>query len=138
MSQSESSTDPALNALPSGHDVIAPKNLDLFGQPNERERSSFEVSQRFQTIFNKSGQPEFVVIPYQKFVQLYQQSMPEKQISRLRACREYRKLTQGELAERLKITQAALSQMEAPGKNLRRKTILKLAEALDVDPEQLL
>jgi DNA-binding Xre family transcriptional regulator len=35
------------------------------------------------------------------------------------------------------ITQAALSQIEQPGKKLRRATLEKLAEALDLHPEQL-
>lgn len=78
----------------------------------------------YQTIYEK-GKPAFAVIPYEEFLQLYPQLKEEKTIphevvrkiikqdvSRIRAWREYLGLTQEELANRLNITQAALSQFQ--------------------------
>jgi len=46
-------------------------------------------------------------------------------------------LTQKEVAEKIGITQAALSQMESGEKKLRKATLEKLAEALGVSVEQI-
>jgi len=54
----------------------------------------------------------------------------------VRAWREYLKLTQAE-ADRMGISQAALSQMEAGGKRLRKATLEKMAAAMDIRIEQL-
>lgn len=58
-----------------------------------------------------------------------------------RAWREYLGLTQAEVAERMGITQPALSQLEAAarpsGTRPRRATFKRLAEALGVSVEQL-
>jgi hypothetical protein len=35
------------------------------------------------------------------------------------------------------ITQAALSQLEVPGRKLRKQTVIALAAALNVQPDQL-
>ena len=53
------------------------------------------------------------------------------------AWREYLRLTQTEVAERMVITQAALSQMGAGRKRLRKATLKKLAAAMGIDVEQL-
>lgn len=103
----------------------------------------------FQTI-DQDNTPEFVVIPYKKFIELFPKHLHEivvphpiaslmanKKISRIRAWREHLKLTQKEVAKRLKISQAALSQMEIPGKKLQKTTVMKLAKALGLPPEQL-
>ncbi|MDP2853523.1 MAG: helix-turn-helix transcriptional regulator [Smithellaceae bacterium] len=54
-----------------------------------------------------------------------------------RAWREYLGLTQKEVASRMGISQAALSQMESGEKKLRKASLEKLAEALELNVEQL-
>ena len=56
----------------------------------------------------------------------------------VRAWREYLRLTQVEIAERMGISKAALSQMEAGGERLRKLTLEKLAAAMGIGIEQLL
>jgi DNA-binding XRE family transcriptional regulator len=103
----------------------------------------------FQTIL-KNGKPEYVVIPYQQFIKIFPKHLQEdtvphavislmvdKNISRVRAWREYLQLTQEEVAVRLGVSQAALSQMEAPNTKLRKITLTKLAKALGITINQL-
>jgi predicted transcriptional regulator len=54
-----------------------------------------------------------------------------------RAWRDHFGLTQTEVAGRMGITQAALSQLEVPGRKLRKQTVIALAAALNVQPDQL-
>ncbi|MDP2752740.1 MAG: helix-turn-helix transcriptional regulator [Rhodocyclaceae bacterium] len=61
----------------------------------------------------------------------------ERDITYLRAWREYLGLTQAEVAERAGITQAALSQMESGEAKLRKASREKLAKAMGLNPEQL-
>ena len=105
-----------------------------------------------QTIM-QDGKPAFVVIPIDEYVRLFPKvpRVPEgdaiphevvgltikKGYTLIRAWREYLGLTQKEVAERMTITQAALSQMEAGKKRLRKVTLEKLAAALGLDVEQL-
>ena len=56
----------------------------------------------------------------------------------LRAWRDYLGLTQAELAGKAGISQAALSQMESGESKLRKATRSKLADAMGINPEQLL
>jgi ribosome-binding protein aMBF1 (putative translation factor) len=95
-----------------------------------------------------------VVIPYQDFLQIYPESqkmeiknatiphevvrkMVDKDISRVRAWREYLGLTQKDVAGRMQVTQAALSQMEQFNAKLKKLTREKLAAALGINYEQL-
>lgn len=55
----------------------------------------------------------------------------------VRAWREYKGISQAEMANRMKITQAAYSQMEKPKARLRKTTLARIAAALGVDIEQL-
>ena len=105
-----------------------------------------------QTIM-QDGKPVFVVIPFDEYIRLFPQTprVPEgdaiphevvgltikKRYTLVRAWREYLGLTQKEIAKRMGITQAALSQMEAGEKRLRRATLEKLAAALGIGVEQL-
>ena len=57
--------------------------------------------------------------------------------SLVRAWREYKKLSQREIAGRMKMSQAAYSQMEKPEARLKKATLEKIARALKVDIEQL-
>jgi len=61
----------------------------------------------------------------------------DRDITYLRAWREYLGLTQAEVAERAGISQAALSQMESGEAKLRKATREKLAKAMGLNPEQL-
>ncbi|WP_298435350.1 helix-turn-helix transcriptional regulator [Geobacter sp.] len=115
---------------------------------------------KIQTIY-QGGVPAFVVIPFQDFAREHpieaEQIKPlspripegdyiphevvellvEQNMSIVRAWREYLGLTQAEVAEKAGITQAALSQMEAGGKRLRKVTREKLATAMGLSPGQL-
>lgn len=105
----------------------------------------------FQTI-NKNGEPAFVVIPYDEFIQIYphlksEQTatiphavvslMVDKNISRLQAWREYLGFTQQEVAKKLGISQAALSQIESVNSKPRKETLRKLAEIYELTIGQL-
>ena len=103
-------------------------------------------------IIMQNGRPAFVVIPYDEYRRTFHgKKIPEgdgiphevvgmtvkKGYSLIRAWREYLGLTQQEVAERMRITQAALSQMESGGKRLRKETQQKLAAALGVQVTQI-
>lgn len=102
-----------------------------------------------QTIY-ENGKPAFAVIPYEEFLKICPEAKEETNIphevvkriikndmSFIRAWRVYLGLTQEELARRLNITQAALSQMEQAKTKLRKSTLEKLAKALGIQAEQL-
>ena len=57
---------------------------------------------------------------------------------RLKQIRTRRALTQKQLAERAKITTAAVARIERNEAEPRMTTVRKLADALDVDPEELI
>jgi len=103
----------------------------------------------FQTI-QQNGKPAFVVIPYDEFVTMHQEreqqhgipheiikQMLQKDISRIRAWREYLGFTQSEVAAKMGITQAALSQIEAIDSHPRKHTLNKMAKVLGVEIDQL-
>ncbi len=54
-----------------------------------------------------------------------------------RAWREYKGLTQAQLATKLGISQSAMARMKRPDANLRIKTLKKLADVLGITVEQL-
>lgn len=105
-----------------------------------------------QTLY-QNGKPAFAVIPYADYLRLRDakpriplgDAVPHEVIrlqvahglSLRRAWREYLGLTQQEVAERLGITQPALSQLESPAARPRRATLARLAAALGVKVEQL-
>ena len=62
-------------------------------------------------------------------------NMEEKSL--VRAWREYKGLSQADMAERMGISRPAYAQLEAKGANLRATTMHRLAVALDVQREQL-
>ena len=94
-----------------------------------------------------------MVIPYDEYVRTFRKTprIPEsgsipndvvwlsvdKGYSLARAWREYLGLTQVEVAARMRISQAALSQMESGEKKLRKASLEKLAQALGVTVERL-
>ncbi len=56
----------------------------------------------------------------------------------IKAWREYKGMTQEELALKAGIRQPALARMEKPETTPRKNSLIKLAEALDITPEQLI
>ncbi|WP_370386309.1 helix-turn-helix domain-containing protein [Snodgrassella alvi] len=109
------------------------------------------VPTNYQIINNRSGLPEYVLVPYEKFLQLTNQSkinltdgvpsevvdlLFDKQYSAARAWREYLGLTQNECANKLGISQSAYSQLESSDRP-RKATRIKLATALGINETQL-
>lgn len=109
------------------------------------------VHTNHQVINNKQGQPEYVVIPFDDYLQLINQSkintehgvpsevvdlMLDKEYSPARAWREYLGVTQTQAAANLGVSQSAYSQFEATV-NPRKSTRIKIAKALGINPEQL-
>ena len=102
-------------------------------------------------IIRNGDKPLFVLVPYELYIKNRRYLVdPEPTIphdvvrlsvidgkSPVRAWREYKKMSQGEVARLLKISQSAYCQMEKPDANLRESTINKIAKILDIDPDQL-
>ena len=99
-------------------------------------------------IIEKNGVPLFVLVPYDEHISSYKDEkvyFPHKVVelhaiegkSIIRAWREYKKLSQREVAKRLRISQSAYSQMEKPDARLRKSTLEKIARALQIDMNQL-
>jgi transcriptional regulator with XRE-family HTH domain len=55
----------------------------------------------------------------------------------IKAWREHIGITQGELARRMGVSQAAVAKLEKPDANPRDATLKKVAEALGISPAQL-
>ncbi|ELY4858061.1 helix-turn-helix domain-containing protein [Cronobacter sakazakii] len=119
-----------------------------------------------QVIHDKEGKPEYVVIPYELYLSLLTQLednetlMPlpfemsdendvtvphevvgisvEQNVSLQAAWRIWRGLSQQEVAEKLGISQSAVSQLESPDSRPQKRTREKLAALYDCQPEQLI
>lgn len=106
-----------------------------------------------QTILDEEGRPAFAVVPFLEYQALVAHSrrgklqrevlIPHEVISLMvdgasaaRAWREHLALTQATVAKRMKISQAALAQIEAATRP-RKATREKLAAALRISVEQL-
>jgi len=107
----------------------------------------------YQTI-EYHGKPAFVLVPWEDFKRVrpllegdkacaagIPQAVVEAHVlngvSMIRAWREHIGITQGELAERMKVSQAAIAKLEKPDANPRGTTLKKMAEALGISPVQL-
>lgn len=102
-------------------------------------------------IINQNGKPAFAVLPYADYLELMSRCDEDdtyvphevaemvllEDASYLTAWRKYLKVSQKTLAERMGVTQAAVSQMEKIGANPHRKTLEKAAEALGITVAQL-
>jgi DNA-binding XRE family transcriptional regulator len=101
-------------------------------------------------IIENDGQPLFVLVPYAEYVTSFRAEPVEAVIplavskaanmenkSLVRAWREYKGLSQADMAERMGISRPAYAQLEARDANLRATTLHRLAAALDVQWEQL-
>ncbi|MFQ1013484.1 helix-turn-helix domain-containing protein [Gilliamella apicola] len=104
-----------------------------------------------QIIKNEYGQPQFVVMPYAQYLELsndkeinMDKGVPSEVVnlvfdnnySPAQAWREYLKLSQIEVANKIGISQSAYSQYEKSQK-LRKSTRVKIADALGINPELL-
>ena len=103
-----------------------------------------------QILYDVKGEPAFAVIPYKEYLSKFDGHKEENTFpndvaiahtvegkSLPQAWREYLHLTQGEIAKRLKITQAAYAQMEQPERKLRKSTRIRLSKALGINEKQL-
>ncbi len=100
-------------------------------------------------IITQGGKPAFAVVPYDQWLELSNQGgdayIPHEVVgiqlksdcSLIAAWRKYKKLTQAELARRMGVTQAALSQLEKQGSNPQAGTLQKVAAALEIEVNQL-
>lgn len=101
----------------------------------------------FQTILGANGKPAFVVVPYADFVARYEKDgelIPHavvklialQDLPPVKAWRTHLKLTQGEVASRMGITQSAYAQLESSTK-LRKSSRERIAEAMGIAAAQL-
>lgn len=100
-------------------------------------------------VIRSDGVPVAVVVPYDDYLRLTAKddehvTLPNEVVglilagkSTIRAWREYLKLTQAAIAERMGVTQSAYAQMEAAGANPRPSTLLRIANAMGIAWEQL-
>ena len=103
-------------------------------------------------IIDYNGLPAFALVPYQDYLELVKHKqtdvtrdlIPHEVVSYMidnnataaKAWREFKGLTQAQIAERLGITQSAYAQMETSDK-IRKQTKQKIADALGVSFDQL-
>lgn len=96
----------------------------------------------------QNGKPAFAVIPYEEYLSLLPPenvTIPHEVVGLIvrdgmnlvKAWRTYLGLTQAQVAGKAGISQAALSQMEKGKKNLRARTLEKLATAMGLKSEQV-
>jgi DNA-binding XRE family transcriptional regulator len=102
-------------------------------------------------IISQGGKPAFAVLPYEQYLALIGHDddaevyIPheivglciEKGMSLIAAWRTYKGMTQGELANRMGVSQPAVAQIEKDQARLKQRTLDKAARALEVRPEQL-
>jgi DNA-binding XRE family transcriptional regulator len=102
-------------------------------------------------IIENNGQPLFVLVPYAEYMAAFSPEAVEGAAiplavskaanmegkSLVRAWREYKGLSQAEVARRMKISRPAYAQMEEKSANLRTATLHRLAAALEVEWTQL-
>ncbi len=101
------------------------------------------------TIIKQNGEPAFAVLPWKEYQSLLNDQekdvfFPNEVVkanargdSLIKAWREYKGLTQEELAQKAQISQPALARLERPETTPRKSSLIKLAEALGITPEQL-
>ncbi len=107
----------------------------------------------YQTI-DYNGKPAFVLVPWEEFKRVRPLLEGDKALSTgipqevveahvlsdvpmIRAWREHIGITQGELAARMGVSQAAVAKLEKPNAKPRVATLKKVAEALGISPTQL-
>ena len=107
----------------------------------------------YQTI-DINGKPAFVLVPWDDFKRVrpllegdkaracgIPQEIVEAHVLRdvpmIKAWREHIGITQGELAARMGVSQAAVAKLEKPDAKPREVTLKKIADALGINPGQL-
>jgi DNA-binding XRE family transcriptional regulator len=99
-------------------------------------------------VIYENGRPVSVLVPIDEYLDSRQERaytyVPEAVgeavldgMSPLKAWREFKKLTQEEMGQRMKISREAYRQMEA-AQRPRKATLLRAAQALSIDQAQLL
>jgi len=102
-------------------------------------------------IIRQGGKPAFAVVPYDKWLELTGSDENEniyiphevvgyqlkEGLHLIAAWRKYLKITQKELAARTGMTQPAIAQIEKPDSKTQRKTLEKIALAMNLDVEQI-
>ena len=101
-------------------------------------------------IIRQGGKPAFAVVPYDKWLELTGSEdeniyIPHEVVgyqlkqglSLIAAWRKHLKITQKELAAKTGITQPAIAQIEKPGSKTQKKTLAKIALAMNIDVEQI-
>ena len=101
-------------------------------------------------IIRKGGKPVFAVVPYDKWLELTGSEdeniyIPHEVVgyqlkeglSLIAAWRKHLKITQKELAAQTGMTQPAIAQIEKPDSKTQRKTLEKIALAMNLDVEQI-
>jgi DNA-binding XRE family transcriptional regulator len=102
-------------------------------------------------IIQQGGAPMFAVLPYDHYLAMagnndFQTSLLphpvvdiciKRQVCLIAAWRMFRGLSQEELGNLAGMTQSAVAQLERQGVRHQRRTLLKLARALKVWPDQL-
>jgi DNA-binding Xre family transcriptional regulator len=99
-------------------------------------------------IIRQNGDPLFVLVPYQEYIELISDeelTVPHEVVEKhilegktmIKAWREFKRMSQKELSEKMGTTQAALSQLETRGTQ-RKTTLEKIAKALKIETEQLI
>ena len=102
----------------------------------------------YQTIKDAVGAIQYVIVPYEDFLRLQRKEeawVPNEVVERviiskttpIRAWREHLGLTQTQVAEKMAISQAALTQLEAADARPRKSTLRRVAQALGIQLEQL-
>ena len=101
-------------------------------------------------IIEKNGEPLFVLIPYDEYVRTFSEkrrpAIPHAVVGKhimegkslIRAWREYKRLTQREVAAAMGVAQATFASMEKSGANPRRSSLEKIAVAMGLRVEQLI
>lgn len=106
-------------------------------------------------VITQDGKPAFAVLPWHEYQALLRNQIPDDEgpdvwfpnevfkahirgDSLIKAWREHLGLTQQELAAAAGLTQPALARMEKAESTPRKSTLKKLADAMDIDLEQLL
>ncbi len=98
-------------------------------------------------IIMQGEDPLFVLVPYEEYIDLIRNddlTIPHEVVEKhimedktmIKAWREYKGISQKDLAKKIGISQAALSQLESRGTQ-RKSTFEKLAKALEIELEQL-
>lgn len=106
---------------------------------------------RHQIIHDSAGQPLFVLVPFEEYERIVGtlaaqapriphvvvRAMVKERKSAIRAWREHLGLTLEEVAARMGVTKATLSEMEQLGRSPRKSTLERIAAALGIYWEQL-